>query len=230
MKKIIETNNCIINYSDSLEELAKETIIILDKKINEYKKFFQKDFKETITVNYFDTKEEFRRFIYELRNEDSLPEYATATYDNCMINAYINPSNQLERIYTASHELFHILYLKFTLEGDYSKRIVWYDEGMAQYMSGEKDKYNDIDRFRQFYLYVKSNTKEIPNLTELVHGNDFVNDKYNAYSLSYLSIRYLSEIMKTEEFNLLKNNFDKIKKLGKNITQEMFNYYDNLHN
>ena len=64
-----------------------------------------------------------------------------------MVNAFIEPEIQLERIYTASHELVHILYLKYILNNDYDKRIVWYDEGMAQYVSGEKDCLNDKDIF-----------------------------------------------------------------------------------
>ncbi len=66
-----------------------------------------------------------------------------------MVNAYIEHDAQLNRLYTASHELFHILYMKYTLKNDYSKRIVWYVEGMTQFMSGEKVKYTGrtIKRF-----------------------------------------------------------------------------------
>ena len=228
MNRILKTNNCIINYSNTLEKLAKETINILDKKINEYKEIFNIELDELIKVNYFDDKEEFRKFIHEIRGEKTLPEYATATYDKGMINAYINDEKQLERIYTASHELFHIMYMNYILKDDYSKRIVWYDEGMAQFYSGEKDKYNDINKFKEFYLKVKNNTKEIPNLNELIHGESFVNDKYNGYNLSYLSIRYLSEILTKEEFINLLGNFDEIKKYGTNIVNEMFNYFDKI--
>ena len=139
MRKVLETNLCKINYSESLEDLAQATLSLLDKKIIEYSIFFCVNIEEKINVNYFDTIEEFRKFIYEIRGErDSLPEYAKGTYDNGMVNACVNPKFQLKRLYTASHELFHILYMKYILNNDYSKRIVWYDEGMAQFMSGEK--------------------------------------------------------------------------------------------
>ena len=138
MRKVLKTNLCKINYSDSLEELAVETIQLFDKKINEYKLFFNLSDINQVNVNYFDTIEEFREFIYEIRGErESLPKYAVGTYDNEMVNAYINPKFQLKKIYTASHELFHILYMKYILKNDESKRIVWYDEGMAKFMSGE---------------------------------------------------------------------------------------------
>ena len=143
-----------------------------------------------------------------------------------MINAYIKKEKQLERIYTASHELFHIMYMKYILKNDYSKRMVWYDEGLAQYYSGEKDRLSDKNKFKDYYEQTKLNTKQIPNLNSLIHGNSFVNENYNGYKLSYLSIRYLSEILTKEEFINLMNDYNKIKKVGTDIIQKMFEYYD----
>ena len=188
MRKVLETNLCKINYAESLEKLAEATVQLLDKKIIEYKLFFGSPISEQIIVNYFDTVEEFREFIYEIRGErDSLPEYARGTYDNGMVNACVNPKFQLKRLYTASHELFNSLYMKYILNNDYSKRIVWYDEGMAQFMSGEKDSLNDNRAFKRFYLRVKEETKVIPHMNNLKHGTSFVNEDYNGYNLSYLS-------------------------------------------
>lgn len=227
MQKIIETNLCKINYSESLQELAEKTIKLLQTKIAEYKQLFNIQFNEQIIVNYFDDLEKFREFIYEIRGErKSLPKYAKGTYDSDMINAYIEPDMQLNRLYTASHELFHILYMKYILKNDYSKRIVWYDEGMAQFMSGEKKKVVDEDAFKEFFLRVKEDTKEIPNLNDLKHGESFCNDKYNGYDLSYLSIKYLNDILSPEEFTKLMSDFSNIKKYGNDIVTRMFIYYD----
>lgn len=156
----------------------------------------------------------------------SLPKYAKGTYDDGMVNACIEPDTQLKRLYTASHELFHILYMKYILKNDYSNRIVWYDEGMAQFISGEKDKYADEEKFKRFYLKVKENTKIIPNLNNLKHGNSFCNDEYNEYDLSYLSVRYLNEILNSEDFKKLMSDFSTIKEYGNNLIYRMFDYYD----
>lgn len=227
MRKVLETNLCKINYSESLEDLAQATLSLLDKKIIEYSIFFGVNIEEKINVNYFDTIEEFREFIYEIRGErDSLPEYAKGTYDNGMVNAFTNPKFQLKRLYTASHELFHILYMKYILNNDYSKRIVWYDEGMAQFMSGEKGSLNDDSVFKNFYMKVKEETKVIPQMNTLEHGNSFDNEDYNGYDLSYLSIKYISEVLSTEQFKDLMSDFEKISQLGNNIINNMFSYYD----
>lgn len=227
MPKILETDLCRINYSNSLEELANATVNLLQNKIVEYKKLFNIEFDEQIIVNYFDNLEEFREFIYKIRGErESLPKYAKGTYDDGMVNAYIETDTQLKRLYTASHELFHILYMKYILKNDYSKRIVWYDEGMAQFISGEKDKYANDEKFKKFYLNVKENTKTIPNLNNLKHGNSFCNDEYNGYDLSYLSVRYLNEILNSEDFKKLMSDFSTIKEYGNNLIYRMFDYYD----
>ncbi len=225
MKKIKE-ELCEINYSASLENLAKATVLLLNKKIKEFKLFFNISDNEQIVVNYFDDLDEFREFIYSLRGERySLPKYAKGTYDNGMVNAYINPKSQLERLYTASHELFHILYMKYILNNDYSKRIVWYDEGMAQFMSGEKDSLVS-SAFKKFYFAVREKTKIIPPINTLDHGDTFVNENYNGYDLSYLSIKYLSETLSTKQFKDLMSDFLKISQLGNDIIQKMFDYYD----
>ena len=227
MRKVLETNLCKINYSESLEKLAEATVQLLNKKIIKYRLFFESPISEQIVVNYFDTVGEFREFIYEIRGErDSLPEYARGTYDNGMVNACVNSKFQLKRLYTASHELFHILYMKYILNNDYSKRIVWYDEGMAQFMSGEKDSLNDDGIFKEFYLKVREETKVIPQMNSLEHGNSFVNEYYNGYDLSYLSIKYLSEVLSAELFKDLMSDFSKISQLGDGIIQKIFSYYE----
>lgn len=180
-----------------------------------------------IVANYFDNLEEFRNFIYNLRGEkESLPEYARGTYDNGMINVYVDKQNQMNRLYTASHELFHILYMKYILKDNYDNRIVWYDEGMAQFISGEKNKLLDDEEFATFYKKVKEETKQCPNLNVLVHGEKFCNEYYDGYKLSYLCVRYLSEILSNEDFKKLMADFDMIKEYGVNIINDMFEYYD----
>lgn len=226
MKKI-EKDGIIINYSDSLEELASATIELLKTKSLEYKELFNITEMEVIKVNYFDTLNDFREFIYKLRGEkESLPEYAKGTYDNDMVNAYVASKTQMDKLYTASHELFHIFYMKYILKGNYENRIIWYDEGMAQFLSGEDKKLHQKDNFKEYYLKVKESTKIIPKLNELEHGDAFYNESYNGYDLSYLAIRYLNEIMSVNDFRTLMSDFDKIKVIGNNVLNEMFNYFD----
>ena len=122
--------------------------------------------------------------------------------------------------------MFHILYLKYILNDDYSKRIVWYDEGMAQFMSGEKDYLNDRNDFELFYKKVNEKTRRIPILNDIEYGKLFCNDDYNGYELCYLAVRYLSEILSSNDFKELIYKFDEIKKIGNDVANKMFTYYD----
>ena len=226
--KLFQNDFCVINYSESLEELIDKTLEVLNKKIKEYENIFNINIKDKIVINYFDNLEEFRQFIYDIRgNRDSLPEYAKGTYDNGMINAYIDIKLFDKKIYNASHELFHILYLKHILNGDLRNRIVWYDEGMAQFMSGEKDYLKDEKEFKEFYIQAKQRNRIIPNLNELWHGNSFYNDNYNGYQLSYLSIRYLYETLSKKEFYSLLFDIEKVKEIDCDVADKAINYFSN---
>ncbi len=227
----------ILNSPQSLKYITDNMHDVLNDKIEQYKKIFKIKQLNPIQINYFDNIEEFRNFIYKIRGEkEFLPEYAIGTYDNGMINAFIKPNIDINsndykiKLYLANHELFHILYMQYILKNDYQKRIVWYDEGMAQFLSGEMDELLDIEKFKKFYLKVKNNTLVIPNLNEIEHGTSFCNNNYNGYDLSYLCIRYLREIMTNEEFQDLMSNFSKIKEYGINIIENMFKYYDSIIN
>lgn len=221
-----ESDKYIIYGPDSLSKLIEVTREEIDKKIDEYKKLFGLKEIRKIQINYFDDIEKFRSFVLGLREDGStLPEYAAGTYDMGMINSYIDKENQIKKIYMANHELFHILYKENVLLDDYSKRIVWYDEGMAQFLSNEMNYVNQ--NFELYFNKVKYGTKIIPNINEIDHGKSFYNENYNGYDLSYLCIRYLNEILDENEFKSLMSDFNKIKEYGNTIIQDMFSYYDN---
>ena len=223
MKLQSECKEYKIYCPDTLIPLVNEMKNIFLIKIEEYKKLFNVDQLDQITINYFDDINNFRDFIYSIRGKkESLPMYAKGTFDMGMINGYVDKNNQTLRLYNANHELFHILYLKYILKNDFSKRITWYDEGMAQFLSGEKDHLLNFDKFKNYYIKVKEETIIIPKLNEIKHGINFCNNNYNGYDLSYLCIRYLNEILNDNEFKNLINNFDN------NIITNMFLYYDDI--
>lgn len=117
------------------------------------------------------------------------------------------------------------MYLEFILKGDREKRIVWFDEGLAQLFSGETDHLEDEAEFKKFFENVKAHTKRIPDIKNLDHGESFMNDEYNMYDIGYLIARYLKETLSAEDFRSLIGDFDKIKEYGTYIVPEMFEYY-----
>lgn len=235
MEKLQFENEQFVLYSpDSLRYITDNMLDILTEKIEFYKDIFDIDYFRQFKMNYFDDLQEFREFIYELRGErESLPEYATATFDKGMVNAYLSPNidvttRQYQRKqFLAPHELFHIMYKELIWKKENKKRIVWFDEGMAQLFSGENDKNLSEENFNNWFNYVLNRTIEIPNLNELKHGTSFENDNYSGYNLSLLSVKYLYETLGHEEFKKLMHDNDRIIEYGETVVQDSINYYKN---
>ena len=222
--KFLETAHFNIRYSESLEQLVQATGRVIEKKIKEYEEFFCEPINTKIVVNFFDNYEKFSEFLWGLNakkyfgtrySEEKLGVFGPGNF----LTILVNPKSQMRHVYTANHELFHLLYKWLTYKNDLSKRFIWYDEGMAYFMSGQCDYLKDENKFLEFYLRVKKNTKIMPNMSVLHHGKEFINENYNGYDLSYLSIRYLHETLSPEEFKALYSDFDKIKTLGVDIVK-----------
>ena len=125
----------------------------------------------------------------------------------------------------ASHELFHIMYRELIWEKENKKRIIWFDEGMAQLFSGEYKELLDDNHFENWLNNLIESTKEIPNLNELKHGADFENDKYSGYKLSLLAVKYLFDILSFDEFKKLMHDTDQIQNYGGEIIIKAINWY-----
>lgn len=231
-KRQFENKEFVLYSPDSLKYITDNLERILDSSLKQYKLLFDIDEFDKVQINFFDSVEKFRNFIYKLRGENkSLPSYAKGTYDKGMINAYIEPNIVMDsplyykKLYTASHELFHIMYQKLILEKENKERITWFDEGMAQFFSGEySNKLND-NHFKDFINYVFARTKVIPDLNVLKHGKDFETENYSGYNLSLIAIKYLYDTIELEGLKLLMHDTDKIINIGKDIIYDAFTYY-----
>ncbi len=233
MEKIqADTDSYILYSPDTLKYITDHMFDILDKKIEEYKSLFGITEFRKVEIYFFDDKEKFREYVYNIRGErNSLPAYAAGVFDEGKIITYTPPNLVVgsaryhNALYVAAHELFHIMYLELILKNDIPKRIIWYDEGMAKLLSGESSSLEDEEVFKSFFEGVKSKTKVLPNLNEISHGTSFCNDDYNGYDLSLLAVHYLREKLTDEEFKSLLGDFDRIHEYGSTILEEMMNYY-----
>ena len=231
-KKQFENDNFVLYSPDSLNYITSDLETILNDSLEIYKKIFDIDQFRKVQINYFDNLEDFRNFIYELRGDNkSLPEYARGTFDNGMINAFIQP-NIIEgtplfihRKYLASHELFHIMYQELVWKRYNQDRIVWFDEGMAQFFSGENNKEMTSD-FTNWLNTIKANTHRIPDLNKLSHGSDFETEDYSGYKLSLLAVKYLYDKLGIDGFKEIISSNNTIIELGNNIIEAAFSFYD----
>lgn len=233
-KKQIETKEYVLYSPDSLNYITENIGTILKESIEFYKLLFDVSTFRKIQINYFDDLTKFREYIYSLRGEkETLPEYAQGTFDKGMINAYISPNiivgsqTYNTKLHMASHELFHIMYKELIWEKENKKRVVWFDEGMAQLFSLEfKETLND-NNFKKWLDDLINSTEIIPNLNELKHGSTFKNSKYNGYKLSLLAVKYLFDTLQFDEFKKLMHDTDKIESYGATIVKDAIEFYKN---
>ena len=238
MEKIqYDCEEYIIYSPDSLKYITNSMPNILNESLSFYKSLFEVDSFRKFQINYFDNIKTFREYVYLLRGEkESLPEYAKGTFDNGMINSFIEPnilagtSLYRKKLFMASHELFHIMYRELIWEKENKKRIIWFDEGMAQLFSGEYKELLDDSHFENWLNKLIESTKEIPNLNELKQGSDFENDKYSGYKLSLLAVKYLFDILSFDEFKKLMHDTDQLQNYGSEIITQAINWYkENNH-
>ena len=231
-KKQFENNNFVLYAPDSLKHVFKDLEDILNNSLETYKKLFNVSNFRKVEIHYFDTKEDFRNFVYEIRGEkESLPEYAVGTGADGMISAYINSSIKEgdpifnKRVHLASHELFHIMYHELVIFGKRQEHLTWFDEGCAQFFSGEKD-YELNEGFNEWFNKVKSETKVIPELNKLSHGKSFKTTDYNGYNLSLLAVKNLYDVLGYDAFKELLTNSNSVIKYGYGILEDAFLFYD----
>ncbi|MBR5370206.1 MAG: hypothetical protein IK137_02760 [Bacilli bacterium] len=230
-KKQFENNNFVLYAPDSLKHVFKNLEKVLYETLEVYKDLFNVDDFRKISIYYFDDIDKFRDYVYELRGEkDSLPQYANGVFAEDKIIAYINPnikeSDPLfnKRVHMASHELFHIMYRELVINKNHQERFTWFDEGCAQFFSGEKN-YELNDGFSEWFSKIKSETKEIPDLNNLTHGDAFKNDNYNGYDLSLLAVKNLYERLGPIGFKRIFVDSNRIYNYGLDVLEQAFLFY-----
>lgn len=221
-----ENENFVIYSSDTLSELANDTLIELSNNRQRILSFFGLSDYRKVEVNLYDNQDDFIKFLKNVRPlEWLIPDYCQGTFDDYMINHSID-LNELNSKYSSYlksslHEFIHIIYNDAVAD----ERIIWLDEGLAMNLSGEHNFYDDDEKFKNFFQTSILSIKIFPSMNDLIHGKIFVNDDYNGYNLSYFVVRYMLESMSYEDILSTIKESKKVKLLGQNILNDAIQYY-----
>lgn len=224
--------------TDKLDEFNQEFIRYTKERYDIYKKIFGVENFRKLSFVIFDNLDDYRDD-YVSRNKSEPPSYSRGNFSYS--GAYICVDQQPipgsrffnKKQASGAHEAFHIFYRELVYGKNNERRIVWFDEGMAQYLSGQNDSMSE-ESFRKYYSRFKRNYKPITNLNERVQGNLQVSDDMifsregviDGYSLSYLAIRYLAETKGLDYLKELMLDNQKILEIGENVIEELTTYYD----
>lgn len=105
--------------------------------------------------------------------------------------------------------------------------VPWFDEGMKQFKSNDREYLKSKIEFRNFFLKVKKEVQDFPKLNEL--SKEELQNNHLFGELSYLAIRFFNEIMTDDDFRNLKYSLKRIKKYGEEVLKDMFEYYTNKY-
>lgn len=235
-QKIVYDDEFTLISTDSLENFNSEFINHTKKCFIDYKKLFGVEKLEKLHFVLFDDLEEYRKD-YRQRYHREPPSYSKGNFSNNAAYIFVNSSliPGTEPFYktcaSGAHEAFHVYYRNLIYKD--KRRIVWFDEGMAQFFSKQNDYMND-EGFSKFYLRFRSTYKPITNLNERVQGNSQVPDNkiftrpgvISGYPLSYLLIRYLVETRGRDYVKEVMRDNERIMELGNTMPSKMISYYD----
>lgn len=201
----IKNNNLIIFCSHNLESFSSEFVNYFNKNIEIIKEELS-IVQETKLIVALTDDEEKAGFVY---GNSSFSGF----FNDTGAFAYINLNGNKTKEYMFKglmHELIHHLY-KYYVYGKDKERITWVDEGIAQFLSGQKDDLKDEEKYN---LFLEKNLKSNPIDLNGLNHNDRSFGNNNGYNLSYLAIRYLYETHNHEEFiNIIKSK-EKLLELG----------------
>lgn len=241
MELIFENDEMKIISEHSLDPILDEIIEYTKYKFELYRKLFKVDKLEKITMKIFDNLEEYREDAFKTRGVKS-PDYSRGWFNSRAAESNIcieleklqlksdNPNRYHKLVATNSHESFHYYYKKYYYGNN---RITWFDEGLAQYVSGEYDTLTE-EEIRTKYMNFITNYIPITNLNERINGNKDVPDEiifnrkdvFQGYDASFFCIKYLIENNGEEYlYNLMFNN-DEILSLGNTILNDMIDFYN----
>jgi hypothetical protein len=186
----------------------------------------------------YDDIEEWRENYRKTFNSEP-PSYSRGTFDPGKLlsssvqhpKAVYGSSMWYKTVCTNAHEAFHMFYQKYCYGED---RIVWFDEGLAQFFSGDSaNKVESEEAFVSSFSQFLVEYKPINNLNERIQGNSSVSDDlifyregvFNGYTASFLVIWYLYETRGMEYIIELMKDNKRIRELGEYILDEAVDYY-----
>lgn len=230
-REIPENKYLKVVSTPTFANIESDLLSYLNTKVNEIMSFFNLKEIEPIKIYLYDNEEEFRkmtRYPYKLG-----PLAGAYDYFGAKVYADTQKVTTTELYACISHELIHIIYQNYIQEKGLQNKVVWFDEGLAQNLSGEKNHLLNDETLRTYLSNnVFNQNKVVPNIEYLnKHGNKFGsfidgdNNTYNGYVWSYLMVRYLIETTSTEKLNQIMRSKEQIKALEREIIQKTYNYF-----
>lgn len=232
-----ENNEFSIYGVSELNEYANDVMKYMLEIKKNILQFFGLNNYDKVRINLYDNKDNILKWRIQFGNAPyNIGNNAGFFYNN-MVFCYSDLSKVSceSAIKNIAHEFVHLVYVNCVQEKGTDTRTVWVDEGLAQFLSGQKNELLDDNKFREWFKeHIINSDKEIPKIEFLKqHGSDYgtfcdiKTNKYNGYDISYVLIRYLIETLPPSEFQSIIRSKKLIEQQEKEIMSNAISYYIN---
>lgn len=224
--KLIENDQIeVYGTKEYNKEFLERLLSYYIKSKNKILNFFGINEFRKITVNLYESKEAYYNAFKDIMK---ISKYGIGSCYMGEIN-YVCTKEDLESIPRAGfviasiiHEFVHLVYYEKVTKN----KCVWLEEGLAQYLSGQKSLLEmDNERYNN-WLDQNIFSKEIPKIEYLQeHGStygkfcDMETNKYNGYDVSYALIREIVKRYTNEQINEFIRDRIKLEEVEKRIIQ-----------
>lgn len=236
---VIDKDAFSIHTTTKLVNFSSDVLKGISEKRQEILSFFGIDDFRKVQINLYDDKDDFVKFTKQFFEPQS---YAIGNFAMGMANFYVSEDDLSDdkkyqyRIRSIIHEFVHLVYKEQVQEKGENNRIVWLDEGLATFLSGQKSSLENIDDLKNWFLRnIVRRDKIIPSIEFLKeHGDkygkfcDKETQKYNGYDLSYLIVRYLAETLPKEQLQTIIRRKDLIEELGTSVLTNAVKHYSEI--
>lgn len=226
-------------YGESkLSQYAGNLFDMMANKAVYISELFQVEGPFAMDVYLFSDERKYNDFLKSKEHTFKVEPYKKAAYNENTIVILYDESKIPNKLFHYSnvfaHMYFHMLnQLAFKHSGNDSYGTLWYEEGLAQLVSGERNKLEDEELYKKVLLRkVFDEQWKIPMIDELFeHGHDkFDNDDFNGYTISYMLVRYLRDhFTDLDYYRRVSLGFSKkIVEMNNDIISRAYNYYGTL--
>lgn len=225
-------------YGDSKLKLCSDEMIFrFSKKANYLCDLFRVDGPLDLGVYLFLDEEKFHDFLEKSEDELTFEPYKKAAYNKNKIVILVDEEKLSNKMFhyanTFAHMYFHVLWALELKGNAYGTK--WFEEGLAQLVSDERNKLEDMELYKDTLLRkVFDEQWKIPMIENLFeHGNQpdkFDSNYFNGYTISYMLVRYLRDQYPPEKyyksFRLGFTHF--ILDMNQDIIKRAYTYYGAL--
>lgn len=225
--KLIENDEIEVYGSDKYnKEFLERLVSYYIKSKNKILSFFGIGEFRKIRVNLYESKQCYDDCFKDIMK---ISKYGIG---NCYMGEinYVCTKEDLATIPRAGfviasivHEFVHLVYYEKVTKN----KCVWIEEGLAQYLSGQKSLLEMDDQRYNSWLKDNIFSKEIPKIEYLKeHGSkygmfcDMETNKYNGYDMSYALIRFMTYKYTNKEINEIIREESRLRECEKIIIQD----------